>query len=412
MVAALCFVLAGSGAAARRAVPQELPDVRQAERDLERARAEFEEIVGPRLLHLDPPPLPEVPRPELAPDEKELVDRLFDAPPGEWSGGERARLAEVLARELPRLSAVSSRGEVVTTEGLLARAVRLLIATRLSALRDRLRLLEGREPELSDGLDLRADLATRLSLQPSLVGPLLGNAVFLRVLEDVHAAVERPATSRATLERLDALLFRWRLEAPDAAAVLARDMLTTLDRGEAAQERRELGAEDPARAVFSAPWVQDVADLARRCRKAGCRVAVAAIETRKPGEESPYRVIADLAMPNVLDGVKRITGVGELARIAHTAVALRLEALELGAYPDNVDRVVTQLGFSPSEAAELSYEHRPGGGAQLRLTSEHVVTDAIERRRETLRRLLAWNLPTATLVVHPASSPTAVPGTP
>jgi hypothetical protein len=108
-------------------------------------------------------------------------------------------------------------------------------------------------------------------------------------------------------------------------------------------------------------------------------------------------VIANMFLPNFLDMLKRLEGSAELTRLARTAVVLRLEALETGAYPEEVTGVALDLGLSPEEAAEMVYERLaegPGGaGARLRMASERVVADAQEQRREAIRPLLTWDLP-------------------
>lgn len=393
LVAGLCVVVSGAGLAVAQPADVGLPDVRQAERDLERARWELEEIVGSRLLHLDPPPLPDVPPPRLSAEERSLADRLLDAEPGEWRAGDRARVAELVAREEATLAAAGSRGEAVGSSELASRGLSLLQGSRLLALRDRLAFAEGREMELVAGLEARLDLAARLWLQPGVLGSILGTAIHRQALQDARVLTVRPGTSRAVLERLEALLFRWRLEVPDPAAVLAREGLLMISPERGAVPGGELLPDEAGEAVFSAPLAQDLAELARRCRAQGCRAAAEAIEQGMLQEENPYRVIADLMLPNLLYALKKLAGARELTHLAQAAVALRLDALERGSYAAKLDSVAAGLGLGPDEAAELVYERRPGGGARLRLASDRVVTDAPEPRPGGLRPLLTWDLP-------------------
>lgn len=76
LVVGLCLVPSAAGPVLAQPADVVLPDVRRAERDLERARWELEEIVGSRLLRLDPPPLPAVPRAGLSVEERSLMARL------------------------------------------------------------------------------------------------------------------------------------------------------------------------------------------------------------------------------------------------------------------------------------------------------------------------------------------------
>ena len=393
LVAGLCLLPAGVVPTVAQPADVELPDVRQAERDLERARWELEEIVGSRLLDLDPPPLPEVPPARLSAEEKGLVARLLDAEPGAWRAGKRERLGELLVRKGTTLAAAGSRGEPVAQGELVSRVFSLLEASRLLALRDRLAFVESREMELVAGLEARLDLATRLWLQPGVLGPLVGMAIHRQALQDVRALVVSPAASRAALERLEALLFRWRLEVPDPAAVVAREGLLMISPERGAATGGELLPDEAGEAVFAAPLAQDLAELARRCREDGCRAAVAAVERGLLEHEDPYQVIAEMMIPNLLDTLRKLAGARELAHLAQAAVALRLDALEGGSYAADLDRIASDLGLAPDEAAELAYERRPGGGARLRLVSDRVVTDAPESHHERLRPLLIWKLP-------------------
>ena len=374
--------------------PPEPPDLRKAERELERARAELEEIAGPRLVDEDPPPLPELPPDDLSTDQKSFVDRLVDTPPEDWTAGERERLAELLAGKAPRLSAVASAGEAVSLDQLVSRAIPLLRASHLLALRDRLALAEGREGELADGLAARLDRARRLWLQPGVLGALVGRTIHLRALQDVQAVAQRHGASRSVFERLEAELFRWHLEVPDPAAVVAREGLLVTDPAGAAAAAGELVPDEAGHALFAAPVARDVVQLARRCREESCRAAVEAIkEGLGEDEDDPYRVIADMMIPNLLGGIRKLTGSRELTRIARAAVALRLEALELGHYPEDLERIASQLGLAPDEADALDYERRPDGGATVRFASDRIVSETIHRRRELVARLVAWNLP-------------------
>lgn len=381
--------------------PHEVPDVRRAERELDRAIDELEEIAGHRLLRRDPPPLPELPPLDLSREEGELVRELSETDPAGWTPEQREGVAAVMARHVDVLAAAGARGEVPDGPLDPGRLLRLLTATRLMAFGDRLAHLEGREGEMLSGIETRLDLARRLALQPGALGSLIGNAIFLMTLPDVRRVATRPETPRATLERLDALLGQRQAEVPDPAAVFAREALSWVDPEYRLIEvdAGSLAGDDPLEALVSAPMARDAAELARRCRELGCREAIASLPPPEP-DADPYGVIADMMMPNMVYMLNKLQGSGELTRLARVAVALRLEALETGAYPDELTSVALDLGLSPEEAEEMVYEPRratPDGreglGARLRLASERVVTNAHEQHREALRPLLTWDLP-------------------
>lgn len=56
-------------------------------------------------------------------------------------------------------------------------------------------------------------------------------------------------------------------------------------------------------------------------------------------------------------------------------------------------RLGPELGLTPEQEGELAYERLAEGGARLRLTTDHVVTDAAERHQPRYRHLLTWELP-------------------
>ncbi|MGD2116696.1 MAG: hypothetical protein PVG07_16705, partial [Acidobacteriota bacterium] len=298
-------------------------------------------------------------------------------------------------------------GEGAGPDELAVHLLPLLRATRVLALRDRLELLAGEPGAFADGLELRERFAERLFLRPSLLGPMFGTAIHAEVLRDVRWVVGRAGTSRELLERMDVLLFRWRSRVPDPAAVVAREGLASLERGE--NLPGDLGgADDAAEAAFLAPMARDFADLARLCREEGCGRAAEVVGRRMEESEDPFRVVTDLLMPNYFGFLARLDGGVELTALAAAAVALRLEALETGRYPaaleDLPDSVVAALATARIAGGGLEYDPPgPGGsgsgsgsgsgGPRLRLTSDDLLSAWSESRRAELAPLLVWDLP-------------------
>ena len=378
-------------------------DLQAAERELREGRAALEESVGPELLGADVPPLPELPEAGISDEVRTLLSRLADTAPEGWTAGDRVRLQELLALDLRLRAALRKpEGEALRSEEVALRGLDLLAAARLLAVRDRLALLEGDEAAFLDGVELRMDLAERLWLQPVVVGPLLGGAVFQAALRDVQQAVERPGTSTMGLSRLEARLLRWRLRVPDAAAVLAREALFTLEQSE--ERSGNVGGDDPTEALLLAPVVHDFALLARRCREEGCRAGVQALQAqREAREEDPYRVMVDLLIPNLVNAVEKVEALSGLAGLAESAVALRLAAEESGRYPPSLDDLPAPLATGGREPAAWSYERRPDGGARLRLTDHATASPWPEPRRAEVLELLVWELPPPRPAEAPAS---------
>lgn len=366
-------------------------DLRAAEQEVRQARATLEKIVGPKLLRAKPPPLPELLQMKSTGLDRTLLDHLWETPPEDWGTDDRVRLEELTPLDLHLRTAMAAEGEVVVTKELLERATSLLRATRILAVRDRLALLHGEEAVFVDGVELRADLAERLSLQPGAPGPLFGATVFRSVLLDVHRLVHLAATSREVLERLETVLALRRHGAPDAASVVAREGLLILERGEKSlhppAEMHRAG--DPS----LAPVARAFAELAGRCRAEGCQPAVAALRSRWATASDVDRAAEPLLIPNLASVVERLEADSVLTELAWTAVMLRLEALTLGTYPAGLDPLTTQLAAGGRSAAGWVYERRPGGGARLSLATDGLVFLWPEHQQDELRRLLEWELP-------------------
>ena len=356
------------------------------------ARSELEKIAGERWLSAEAPPLPGPLGLGLTPDEQTFDLRLSHEVPETWSARERRRLQRLLDRHGAALAGLAAQGERVEKEDFLAHAPELLRAATLESLQNRLALLRGDEAACLAGLDGRADLAERLYLQPGIVGPLLGGAVQLAVLEDVHRLAERGATSQPALERIEALLLRWRLELPDAAAVAARQGLEILEPRKPPDPERELGAKDPARFLFRAQIARDFVTLAHACRETGCQAAAAIVAERQNAHEA-WRIPADLLMPNILHGIRRIDAVGRITRAARVALGLRVEAPELGGYPADTSLLSAPLQAALSDLAGLVYEPHGHEGAHLELDLEGAADLAAGPAGDRISPLLAWDLP-------------------
>lgn len=372
------------------------PDLKGSERMVREGRRALEEIVGRELLGAEAPPLPELPELGLSEAETALVTRLADAAPETWSAEERERIEELFPLDLRLRAALKSpEGEALDPEDVATRGFPLLRAGRLLAVRDRLALLEGDEAAFLDGLELRMDLAGRLWLQPAVIGPILGAAIFQPVLADVQRAAEREQTSGAGLSRLEALLLRWRDRVPDAAAVLAREGLLSLERSE--ELPGELGAGDPAAPLFMGPVAHDFALLARVCREEGCRAAVEALQAQREGRDGdPYRVISDILIPNLIHTAEKLDALSGVVSLASTAISLRLGGEESGRYPASLEDLTAPLPAGREGAAGWSYEPRPDGGARLRWTGDGVASPWPEPRRAQMLELLTWELPAPT----------------
>jgi len=385
--------------------------LRAAERALAESRDELAEIAGRDLLEAEAPPLSSAEQvEELAAwrEHRELLDRLSDVEPEEWSERDRERVDQLLPFDLTCRAVLAGsddgRGETSaddrepTGEGAedpMPDLLAILNGVRVVALGDRLALLRGDEAAVTEGVALRLDLAERLSRQHSLVEPLVGSAIRKITLRDVQRLVERAETSRETLGRLDALLFRAHLELPDPAAIVAQEGLRLTD-----PDRRlsKIGLpDDQMSAVALAPIAQDFEIMARECRERGCAGVAEALSGKREqateGGAAAGRIIAGLLMPNVVSMTGKLDRGAELTELARAAVALRLAAIELGAYPASLERVVDSLGLESGMLDGLRYEIRPDGGVSLGLAADAFLENIPESRRALVSQLLAWKLP-------------------
>lgn len=374
-----------------------LPDFEAAERTLAAAREELEEIAGPELLGADVPPVPLLAAEDvgLSEEDADRAQRLLAADPEEWSPADRAWVDGVVSLAPALRGALGAEGEEVAgSEELAGHMAPILRATRVVALADRVALLEGKAPRFADGLELRQGVAERLFLQPPLLGPLFGNTVHVETLRDVRWAVERQETSAETLERLDALLVRWQLAAPEPAAVVALEGLATLESAD--DLPGELGAaEEAAKPLLLGPMARDFADLARLCREESCAAGADFVVRRMKESDDPFRAVADMMMPNMFSFVGKLDGGATLTEVARAALALRLEALETGRYPAALDALAPVLAAARGAVDGLVYEPpgRTGAGARLRLSGDGVLSEWPESGRASLEPLLVWELP-------------------
>lgn len=372
-----------------------LPDVRAAEREMERAVADLREIAGPAWRRGEPPKLPRYPDLGTSQEEEAWLHRLRERPPEEWSSRDRGLLAELLAHDLPLLSAAELADDVAHPAKTVAPSLDLLDAALRFALRDRLAVLDGDEAAAATGLEERVDLAERLALQGGLFGPLISTAIHGQVLQDVRWMVERPETPEAVLERLDAMLLRWRLEVPDPGTVMALDGLEAHAQYNELARVIEPGGSGAEMAVFAAPSLRHYVTVARLCREHGCRRGIEIYRQRDVEELDPYEAISHLLMPNILNGLEKLEAFEELTALAATAVVLRLEALELGSYPPDLDRVPPPPAVDPAHLDAMVYTRppSPGVGARLESSSDRLLEAWPEARREDKARLLTWKLP-------------------
>lgn len=229
-----------------------------------------------------------------------------------------------------------------------------------------------RPPEIDEarrdlgGLSDRADLAEALSLQPWMVGPMFGAAIHGGVLEDVRLAVEEPTSGEAVLRGLESVLRTPLAEVPDPATVVAREHLWALEWWPKLLEDspRDLAAPSEAAELAMVAGLARVhVELAAGCRESGCRAAVGDIRERVAGTP-----------------------------LALGAVALRLEAEELGVYPERLENLPPMFALARGDVPGVLYRRASDGSAVLVVEPDRAGPSPESDTGESGRRS-TWTLP-------------------
>jgi hypothetical protein len=363
-----------------------------AKRELSRALAELEAVVGRELLTTEAPLLPDVSAVELSREEGSAVRRLLAAPPSDWTGADRTLLEAALANNREALAELDreprTRFAMESLQGFL-RAGRLLSLEARSAL-DR-----GDEVAFAQGIERSDRLARSLRLQPQFSASLIAVHLQMLLLQDVQIAATGRATGEATLTALEWALAEWR-ELPDPAATLAREALFSLraaPEGRRARPRDLASADvDAVETAMHAAAAHDWAVLALRCREAGSRQAARELADAFENDTGPYRVVSEMLFPNLMDGLAKLEVLTSLTELARAAIALRLAALESGAYPATLEDLPATVAAGRGEIPGLHY-HRADGAARLELVSEPRQGGLTA---ELAKRLQTWQLPAVT----------------
>jgi hypothetical protein len=371
-----------------------VPSLDDAERQLERAVAELEEIVGSELLEVEPPRIPALVPVDLTGEEASLLQRLREVEPFQWSEADRQSVEIALSRNGAPLAGLTSGREDADLDPLLV--LPLLGAARLRSGQDRLSLARGDATAFFEGLEARGRIASRLRLHPTIMAAIVATDLQRDVVADLQLAVEASSTEDVLLAALDWELAGWERQ-PDAAAALAREALYNLRQSEELKRTRprDLAGEgsDPYSAQTMAPWLSDLAFLARRCREVGCERAIDEVTERAKGDDNPYQSVSEIMLPNLFAALRKIEEVELQRELARTAIALRLHALEYGDYPGDLAELPATLAAGRGELAGVLYR-RDSAGARLEREATEPAWEGKPPASVALsRRLRVWQLP-------------------
>ena len=342
--------------------------------------------------------------------ENELLDRLEAAEGRPWSPAELAAARELVG---PRRAEADRLGELVRTGGASAAAgsgtaargagedaggantyagdVPLLRASRLLAVDARVALAEGDVERAVERVEDLGALVRAFEGAPGMVRQMFAAAVEGGQLRAVADLVASPAVGRGHLERLRAAFSDL-----DTETALRRMMRAEAEEALAAME--QLPSDGPADGTLVKLAAAEIVSAYREL----ATTPFAAVRERHDrriaaaeSPDSPADVVVGLAIPNMVEGVLKIQAAGSARQLARLALALRLHALDEGAYPATLDALLVPAGpdslAGPDPLAGQPPRWQVGpGGAVLSNPAAEALWRGAERRSDPP---FVWRLP-------------------
>lgn len=311
-------------------------------------------------------------------------------------------VAEILRRNSRALAEFRRAGELHRSsygidyaagpDGLLDDLPQVLRIRRILAADARGGLATGdRERVLADA---RAIAALRRSLErePALVCQLLARAVATGYHGLVHDALASDLADPALLAELAALLDQG--EATRALAAAFAVEASWMSRANLWQEAGWRGFLWRLRSPFEQAAMVDLHRRLARAAELPAAEMAAFVRGDIPGDPVTA-ILADMLIPNLMDGLDKHSAAAAERRLAAAAIALRRHALEHGAYPEDLGGIPgAELG-DPYGGGRLRYDRRADGSAVLSLPAAQ--TRWRERHPQPIHHAprFSWRLPAA-----------------
>jgi hypothetical protein len=350
-------------------------------------------------------------------NDRPLVSEMSMAPAGSWSESQRADLRRILANNGPALELLH-RAAGMTRSGFGAVAwdkktqelttppvLKLITAQRLLLVDAREALLENDPARLLADAASMETMAAGLERETPMVELLVGMACEKMFLNAVGEAVSGPSTDRETLTKLKGMLVdtdlraAWRRSKLAQQAEISKHVAAVIsDPPTARQEKVGLYArfmEFAVGKIFQAQQLELTADL------------IAAVD--QPLGLDPSWSRRGLHQPRTIFGVfevfesvmfgqsakssvGRVQSTLSLRELARIALAVRLQGLATGSYPEALASLAGPMQPDPFAGKPLTYERRADGSARISVPGFEALWKRITDASASSQPYL-WELP-------------------
>ncbi len=311
--------------------------------------------------------------------DKARAGDLTTKPPAAWNDDDRAFVRRLLERNAPPLellhrapafpkSSFGLRHPNSDRYGLLE----LIRAQRLLYLESGLALKERDTQRFVTAARSMSTMAGAVEKESPPIWLLIGVAAEKIFLSAVKEAVADPSTDREVLTRLQAMLVDTDLEAAWRRSNAAEQF--RINRAVADAPRSERGGDGVRERVLEfavgkilgAQQLELRAEMARAVSQPlGLNPRWAGLGKRRPsGLLAMFRVFESVMFgPTLQSSIGRLQSTLSLRNLARTALALRLQGIETGSYPETLSAFADATRPDPFAGKPLAYERRPDGSA-------------------------------------------------
>lgn len=350
-------------------------------------------------------------------NDKPVIGEMSMAPAGSWSESQRADLQRILANNGPAVELLHRAAGMTTslfgavtwdkkTHEITARPLlKLMTAQRLLLVDAREALLKHDPARLLADAASMATMAAGLERESELVELLMGMACEKMFLAAVREAVADSSTHRETLTRLQGMVVdtdlkaAWRRGNLAQQAVISKHVAAVLSDPLAAREEK-VGhyarfLDFAFGKIFQAQQLEIRAGL------------IAAVDQplgldpswSRRGAHRPHTIFGVFdVFESVMFGqtakssVGRVQSTLSLRELARIALAVRLQGLATGSYPETLASLPGAMQPDPFVGMPLTYERRPDGSARITVPDFEVLWKRISDASASAQPF-SWELP-------------------
>jgi hypothetical protein len=350
-------------------------------------------------------------------DDRPRMGEMTMKPLGEWTPEDRADLDRIVANNQPALELLHrAAGMTRSNFGTLAwdsdtgelrspRLLTLMTAERLLLVDARMALLAHEPARLLADAGSMAAMAGGLERETPMVELLVGMACEKMFLSAVKDAVADPSTDRETFSKLQGMLVDTDLRGAWRRSNLWQQ--TAIQQHVAAVMSEPVTARAPRVSLYGRLVEFALGDIFRAQQLEIRADLIAAVDQplglnpgwSRRGLKQP-RTIFDMfdVFESVMFGNMAKSSIGRLQfalsarNLARTALALRLQGLETGAYPETLASLPEAMRPDPFAGKPLSYERRADGSAHLAVPGFEVLWTRISDAGPDTQPY-SWELP-------------------